>query len=122
MNRAAADSTVQVSPETLGPSRVAGGRLWTLQAKYAPYLFVSPFVLLFVAFMVYPLARSIILSFHKTAAGPQYMEFIGLDNYRFLVRDKAFQAAVRNTTLYTAFYLMIQIPASLGLAILLNNR
>ena len=46
-----------------------GERLWALQHKLAPYLFVSPFVILFCAFMIYPLGRSIVLSLHK-ASGP----------------------------------------------------
>src|SRR4051812_7827061 len=95
-------------------------RLWKLQQKLAPYLFVSPFVILFCCFMLYPLCRSVVLSFYK-AAGPRQMKFVGLDNFRFILSDRIFWAAVANTTYYTVLFLSLQLPLSLILAILLNN-
>lgn len=92
-----------------------------LQSRLAPYLFVAPFVLLFALFMVYPLGRSIVMSFYKSA-GPWRNVFVGLDNYRFLLTDRIFWWAVVNTAAYTLAFLLIQIPASLGLAMLLNSR
>ena len=94
---------------------------WSLQAKLAPYLFLSPFVILFAVFLVYPLVRSLALSFYKTV-GPRHEIFIGLDNYRFLLKDRYFWIAVANTTLYSVLYLLFQIPLSLGLALLLNGK
>lgn len=96
-------------------------KLWTLQARYSPYLFVSPFVILFCTFLIYPLGRSFMLGFYKTA-GPRNQLFIGFDNYKFLFQDVLFWVAVGNTTLYVIMFLSIQIPLSLGLAILLNSK
>jgi ABC-type sugar transport system permease subunit len=96
-------------------------RWWQLQHRFAPYLFVAPFVLLFCAFMIYPLARSIVLSLYK-AAGPRELRFVGLENYKFLLTDRVFWAAVFNTTYFAVLFLAIQVPLSLVLAILLNNR
>jgi ABC-type sugar transport system permease subunit len=102
------------------PTRVRA-RVWAWQTKASPYLFVLPFVLLFLAFLLYPLLRSVILSFYNSA-GPRKSIFIGLGNYSFLVRDRLFWLAVFNTLLYTSLFLMFQIPLSLGLALLLNNK
>jgi len=68
-------------------------RLWTWQSRYAPYLFVSPFVILFFAFMLYPLGWSILLSFYQTASARGQQRFVGLDNYRFLLGDWLFWGA-----------------------------
>jgi ABC-type sugar transport system permease subunit len=96
-------------------------RLWALQRRLAPYLFVSPFFILFCVFMLYPLVRSLLLSFYKTA-GPNLQVFVGLDNYRFLLgHDILFWLAVANTVLFAVAFLVVQIPVSLGLAILLNS-
>jgi ABC-type sugar transport system permease subunit len=95
-------------------------RLWQLQRRAAPYLFVSPFVLLFCCFMLYPLGRSVVLSFYK-AAGPRQMRFVGFDNFRFIIRDRVFWAAVANTTYFALLFLSLQLPLSLGLAIMLNS-
>lgn len=99
--------------------RAAG--LWAWQARLSPYLFVLPFVVLFAMFMLYPLARSVVLSFEKSA-GPRKSVFIGLGNYAFLLRDWLFWRAALNTLLYTVLFLSLQIPASLGLALLLNCK
>ncbi len=96
-------------------------QLWAWQAKASPYLFVSPFVVLFLAFMFYPLGRSIMLSFYKSA-GPRHSVFVGLSNYQFLLRDWLFWRAVLNTLLFTILFLFLQIPLSLGLAMLLNGK
>lgn len=95
-------------------------RLWAMQARGSPYLFVLPFVLLFAVFTLYPVARSLMLSFYRSA-GPRESSFVGLLNYRFLLADPQFHLAIANTLLYTIVYLAIYIPAALGLAMLLNN-
>jgi ABC-type sugar transport system permease subunit len=95
---------------------------WKLQSRAAPYLFVSPFVVIFSIFQLYPLARSLYLSFHKTA-GAGHSVFVGLSNYRFLLgHDLLFGLAVLNTVAYTIAFLALQIPLALGLAVLLNSR
>ncbi|CAN5429001.1 sugar ABC transporter permease [soil metagenome] len=96
-------------------------RIWSLQHRFAPYLFVLPFVLLFTIFILYPLVRSLILSTYKTV-GPRHEIFAGLDNYRFILGDRLFWLAVTNTVAYTIAFLCVQIPLALGLALLLNSR
>jgi ABC-type sugar transport system permease subunit len=96
-------------------------RLWAWQHRYAPYLFVAPFVILFCCFLLYPLGRSITLSFYK-ATGPKHITFAGLENYRFLLVDRLFWLAVLNTVAFTVMYLIVQIPVALGLALLLNSK
>jgi ABC-type sugar transport system permease subunit len=95
---------------------------WTLQQKLAPYLFVAPFVVLFAIFTLYPLVRSVVLSFHQTAGTPSTIAFTGLGNYKFLLVDRLFWVAVGNTVLYTLAFLVVQIPVALGLAVVLNNK
>jgi ABC-type sugar transport system permease subunit len=97
------------------------GSVWSWQRRAAPYLFVSPFLVLFTAFFAWPLARSLYLSLYKTA-GPRRRYFVGLENYAFLLRDDFFWFAVLNTVAYALAFLLIQIPLSLGLAVLLNSK
>jgi ABC-type sugar transport system permease subunit len=96
-------------------------RWWRWQERTAPYLFISPFVILFCCFLLYPLCRSIVLSFYKTA-GPREMQYVGFGNYLFLFKDKLFLSAVANTTYFTVMFLTLQIPISLALAVILNSR
>ena len=87
----------------------------------APYLFVSPFVLLFAVFGAYPIVKSLSLSLYATS-GPKDAVFVGLNNYKFLATDADFRTAVQNTVVYTLCSVFFQLPVSLGLAILLSQR
>ena len=96
-------------------------RLWFWQARYAPYLFILPFLILFSVFMLYPLIWSVWLSFQKSA-GPVVSRFVGLANYRFLFTDRMFWFACLNTAIYAVLFLSLELPISLALACLLNDR
>ncbi len=95
--------------------------LFRLQRKYAPYLFVTPFIVLFLLFGVYPLIKSLVLATYITS-GPKSHLFVGLENFRFLLSDPDFHKAVRNTTVFAFFSVFLQLPLSLGLALLLNRE
>lgn len=95
--------------------------LHQLQYRYAPYLFVAPFVLLFALFGVYPILRSLILAFYATN-GPKSEVFVGLSNFRFLLADPDFHKAVANTVQFALWSVFLQLPLALGLAMLLSQR
>ena len=98
-----------------------GERIFRLQHRYAPYLFVAPFAMLFCTFGLYPLIKSVVLSFYVTS-GPRSQIFVGLDNFRFLLEDPSFHKAVVNTVVFAFCSVFLQLPLSLGLALLLNYR
>jgi ABC-type sugar transport system permease subunit len=100
--------------------RGSSSALWAIQARYAPYFFVAPFLLLFCVFMVYPLLRSISMSFYSYA-GPRSSRYVGLGHYRYFLGDFLLWIAVANTVVYAIVFMGLQIPLSLGLALLLNN-
>jgi ABC-type sugar transport system permease subunit len=89
-------------------------------SRTAPYVFLAPFVLSFLLFGAYPIVRSIILSFYITS-GPEAQQFVGLDNYLHLLQDPDFWTAFRNTATFAVGSVALQLPLSLGLAILLNR-
>ena len=95
-------------------------RIWRWQHKGTPYLFVLPYVLLFCVFMLYPLLKSIYLAGTCTN-GPRSIVWVGLDNFTFLAQDPSFWIAVRNTAVYALSSVCLQLPCSLGLALLLNR-
>jgi ABC-type sugar transport system permease subunit len=89
-------------------------------AWWAPYLFLSPFVLVFLVFTAYPLVQSVVLSFQQTY-GPKSHAFVGLMNFRLLSDDPLFWKAVWNTVVFAAGSVFLQLPCSLALAMLLNR-
>jgi ABC-type sugar transport system permease subunit len=100
---------------------VIRNNLWKLQWKWAPYLFIAPFFVMFFTFMLYPLLSSVRLSFMATN-GPRSEVFVGLSNFRHLIGDPNFWLAVKNTTVFTLGSIFVQLPLSLGLALLLNAK
>lgn len=95
-------------------------RLWSFQARFAPYLFVAPFLILFALFMLYPLGRSIVMSLYSYS-GAHSRRYVGLSHYQFFLTDKLLWLAVANTLLYALACVTLLIPLSLALAILLNH-
>jgi multiple sugar transport system permease protein len=81
--------------------------------KIVPYLFLSPFLLGFAVFMVYPLIYALNLSLYrnKMVGG---LSFVGLENYVKAFQDADFWEGVRNVLTFG----IIQIPVMLGLALL----
>ena len=89
-------------------------------SRTAPYVFLAPFALSFLIFGVYPIIRSIMLSLYITS-GPEAQRFVGLDNYRHLLQDPDFWTAFGNTATFAIGSVVLQLPVSLGLALLLNR-
>jgi ABC-type sugar transport system permease subunit len=104
----------------IGGIGIMRSRLWQIQHRYAPQLFISPFVVLLAVFLLYPLIRSLAISAYSTAGGPSTEKFIGLGNYHFLLHDRLFWGATLNTVVFAISLISLQIPLSLGLALLLN--
>jgi ABC-type sugar transport system permease subunit len=95
-------------------------QLSTSHPRWAPYVFMAPFVLIFCTFMVYPLAQSIVLAMQQTF-GPKITVFVGLQNFGDLLADRFFWLAMRNTFAFAVASVALQLPLSLGLAMLLNR-
>lgn len=86
----------------------------------APYLFLLPYLLLTAVFFAYPFINAVTLAFYQTN-GPRSKVFVGLDNFVYLATDPIFRTALWNTTVFAFFSIFLQLPLSLGLAILLNQ-
>jgi len=89
--------------------------------KLAPYLFISPFFIIFVIFGLFPILYAGYISLHDwTGLNPPV--FIGLGNYVNLLQDSDFLTALRNTLLLLALSGPLTIGGGLGLAVILNNK
>lgn len=92
----------------------------TSHPRWAPYIFIAPFVVIYCFFMAYPLGQSIVLAMQQTF-GPRTAVFVGLQNFHDLFTDRFFWLAMRNTFVFAMAAVSLQIPLSLGLAMLLNR-
>jgi multiple sugar transport system permease protein len=62
-------------------------------------VFISPFLLLFAVFGVFPLLFSLHLAFQswEPTSGLDAMDFVGLDNFAFALQDEWFWKSLKNT-------------------------
>ena len=90
------------------------------QHRWSPYVLCAPFLIVFLTFAAYPMIQSVVLATQQTY-GPSASKFVGARNFSYLWQDPLFWTAVRNTTIFAAGSLFIQLPCSLGLALLLNQ-
>ena len=86
-----------------------------------PYLFISPFYILFLIFGVYPILFSLYLSFTEwKGLGP--IKFVGLRNFELLLRDKIFWQSMTNGIILFFMYVPIMTFLALVLAVILNSK
>lgn len=85
--------------------------------------FMLPGLALILFFVVYPLLRGVQMSlFRWNLMVPAQSTFIGVDNYiRAFTGDPTFWVAARNTVLYAAITVPLQMLFGLGVALLLNQ-
>jgi raffinose/stachyose/melibiose transport system permease protein len=84
-------------------------------------LFLAPAVIIFLVFLIYPIFRAgYFSSFNWNGMGP-LTNNVGLDNYKRILTDKIFLKAIGHGLLIVALSLAVQLPLSLGLAILVGR-
>jgi multiple sugar transport system permease protein len=84
-------------------------------------LFISPWLVGFVAFNLYPALASLYYSFtnFKILQTPLW---VGLDNYTKLINDPIFWKSLTNTLYITVVGVPLAVVVALGIALLLNRR
>lgn len=84
-------------------------------------LFMLPASILLLLFLTYPLGLGTWLGFTDAKIG-RAGEWVGIDNFKYLVGDNVVQLALFNTLFYTAVASVIKFVLGLWLAILLNQH
>ena len=84
-------------------------------------VFMLPAGALLLFFLTYPLGLGVWLGFTDAKIG-RIGEWIGIENYEFLVTDSVFRLSVYNTFLYTLVASVIKFALGLWLALLLNKN
>jgi len=85
-----------------------------------PYLFLLPGLLFFAVYVIYPVFQSFNISLYKWD-GLGEAEYIGLENYRKLFDDRAFETSLWNNMKWLVLYLLA-IPAGLMISLFLNQK
>ena len=85
-------------------------------------LFLLPSAILFGYFVIFPVIRAVYFSFYKWNGMGPLTNFVGLGNYVDIVGSDHFRSALSNNLFIMVFSLLVQLPLSLGLALLVARR
>ncbi|MFJ6572636.1 carbohydrate ABC transporter permease [Streptomyces sp. NPDC091292] len=113
-------------PATVPRSAAAPRRpkAWGAQRRSAVLAFVvltAPMVIGLLLFRYVAIGWSFLLSFSDARRTIQLGDWVGLDNYRFLLEDERFRGSLTTIVLFTAFIVPVTFALSLGLAVLVNR-
>ena len=97
-------------------------RLRRFEPKVSPYLYVTPFFVIFGIFGLFPLAYTAYVSLTDRNLLNPVAKFIGLHNYALLIHDPYFWNAVRNTFAIWFLSTVPQLLLALVIAHVLNTR
>lgn len=84
-----------------------------LYKKAIPYIFILPYLIFFVVFMLYPIGFSFSLAFGKYKAGKLLLT--GINNFQYILSDPLFYKALKNTFVM----MIIQVPLMTIIALIL---
>lgn len=84
-----------------------GTKLSSWDLKVSPYLYISPFFLLFVIVGLFPIGYTAVISFMNWDLVRGSGEFIGFDQYGWILSNPKFWIALRNTF---SIFLLSSVP------------
>lgn len=113
-------STTRADPTTRTPQRTPGSRL-RLRNTLIGWSFILPN---FIGFAVLTLGPVLALFYLSLTSWDAFgaAEWVGLDNFSELLGDGTFHTALLNTGYYAIIHIPLTLAASLGLALLLNQK
>jgi raffinose/stachyose/melibiose transport system permease protein len=85
-------------------------------------LLLGPALLLFVGFVLVPIGVAAYYSVYDWTGFGALQKFVGLDNYWLALTGPVFQQAIVHNLIIAGLSLVIQLPISIGLALLLNRK
>jgi multiple sugar transport system permease protein/raffinose/stachyose/melibiose transport system permease protein len=107
-------------PPSAAPGRNSRGAKWTGRLEIA--LLVGPALVVFLAFVIFPVVMAGYYGFFSWQGYGAPTDFIGLRNYVTILQDPTFQEALTHNGIIVVLSLVLQGPAAILLALLLNRR
>jgi len=102
-----------------GPGHL-GKKDWRKRAEII--LLSGPAIIIFLAFVIFPVVMAAYYGFFKWKGYGVPTDFVGLQNYLVILKDAAFQDALKHNGFIVVMSLILQGPAAVGIALMLNRR
>jgi multiple sugar transport system permease protein/cellobiose transport system permease protein len=99
----------------LGKRKIHGKDVW-------PFIFMAPFFVVYLAFHLYPILYSFVISLHQWD-GFRKATFIGFKNYvTIFTKDPYFLKSIGNTLIFMAFDIPLVLTGGIIMAAILNSQ
>ena len=97
-------------------------RRFTLSDQAVGVLFMVPFVLTALFFMVYPIVEAVRMAFFSyNPLRPDLSAFVGLSNFSYIFDDQLFWTSFWQATVWTGFSIVFQTLFGVAIALLLHQ-
>ena len=90
--------------------------------KYEPLIYLLPFAIGLLIFTIYPIINVVIMSFKNGYRLSGSYNGIGIENYTYVLTNKYFLSAIKNTFIYVFTVVPIATILSILIANLLNQK
>ena len=90
--------------------------------QWVPYAFLAIPLTLYFIWVIFPIIQTVILSFTDWDGVSAKFNFIGWKNYLRLFSDSYFWLSLKNNIKWLIFFVIVAIPAGLGMAMLLDQK
>jgi raffinose/stachyose/melibiose transport system permease protein len=119
------DRTVTQPGTAAGAGRAATrparrSRGWRTRLELVVLL--GPALVVFVGFVLVPIGIAAYYGFYNWSGFGPLTDFVGLQNYHDALAGAMFRQAITHNVIIAALSVIIQLPLSIGLALLLNRR
>lgn len=88
--------------------------------RHVPYILLTPFILFFLIFRLWPIIWSFAISFFNYSGVEA--EFIGLQNYISLFQNSTFRTSIWNTIFFVIVYNIIMLFLAILLAVIVSSK
>lgn len=85
-------------------------------------LFMLPALVMYTIFLIYPMITSFYYSLTDWDGLSREINFIGFENFKYMLKDDGFIIAIKNTLIFVAMDVIIQNVMGLGFALLLQAK
>jgi raffinose/stachyose/melibiose transport system permease protein len=93
-----------------------------LRRRIELVVLLGPALVLFAGFVLVPIGIAVQYSLYNWSGMTALSDFVGLHNYRVALDDPVFRGAILHNFLFAALSIVIQLPLTLGTALLLSQR
>lgn len=106
----------------VGALRAPAAPVGGARKRWEIALFAGPAVIVFVTFVIGPVALAAYYGFYKWNGFGSATDFVGLANYAKILTDPKFQAALGHNAVIVILSLIIQGPLAVLFALLMNRK